>query len=120
MNPSRQACGRRPGRSGAKTGAAARTTRRTRRAVGRSASSLLPQPLCVRTPAQITVPQPGEHQAEDLAALAAALCHQSLAWDARIRDPVPLHFAGAVDRNRPEYRGPSFDAETERPSEDPS
>ncbi|WP_058042223.1 RNaseH domain-containing protein [Streptomyces roseifaciens] len=69
------------------------------------------------TATQITVPQTGGHKAQDLAALAAALCHQSLAWDARTRLPVPLHVAGAVDRNHPEYRGPSFEAETE-PGED--
>lgn len=72
------------------------------------------------TATQITVPQPGEYQAKDLAALAAALCHQSLAWDARTRHPVPLHVAGAVDRNHPEYRGPSFEAEVEQPGDDVS
>ncbi|WP_431949467.1 RNaseH domain-containing protein [Actinacidiphila sp. bgisy167] len=72
------------------------------------------------TATQITVPQPGEHRAKDLAALAAALCHQSLAWDARTRHPVPLHVAGAVDRNHPEYRGPSFETETDQPGDDVS
>ncbi|WP_323138590.1 RNaseH domain-containing protein [Streptomyces sp. NBC_01767] len=72
------------------------------------------------TATQITVPQPGEYKAKDLAALAAALCHQSLAWDARTRHPVPLHVAGAVDRNHPEYRGPSFEAEAEQSGDDVS
>ncbi|MCX4398881.1 MULTISPECIES: RNaseH domain-containing protein [unclassified Streptomyces] len=72
------------------------------------------------TATQITVPQPGMHQPKDLAALAAALCHQSLAWDARTRHPVPLHVAGGVDRNHPEYRGSSFETETEQPGEDAS
>ncbi|OCC14055.1 RNaseH domain-containing protein [Streptomyces sp. PTY087I2] len=72
------------------------------------------------TATQITVPQPGAHRPKDLAALAAALCHQSLAWDARTRHPVPLHVAGAVDRNHPEYRGSSFEAETDEPGEDAS
>ncbi|MET8379959.1 RNaseH domain-containing protein [Streptomyces microflavus] len=70
------------------------------------------------TATQITVPQPGGHQAKDLAALTAALCHQSLAWDARTRHPVPLHVAGAVDRNHPEYRGSSFETDTDQPGED--
>ncbi|MFG3253329.1 RNaseH domain-containing protein [Streptomyces sp. NPDC048172] len=69
------------------------------------------------TATQITVPQTGGHKPKDLAALAAALCHQSLAWDARTRHPVPLHVAGAVDRNHPEYRGSSFETETEQPDE---
>ncbi len=73
------------------------------------------------TATQITVPRPDGHRPQDLAALAAALCHQSLAWDARTRHPVPLHVAGAVDRNHPEYRGVSFETEaTEEGSEDAS
>lgn len=72
------------------------------------------------TATQITVPQTGGHEPKDLAALAAALCHQSLAWDARTRHPVPLHVAGAVDRNHPEYRGPSFEAEAGPSGEDAS
>ncbi|WP_030611682.1 RNaseH domain-containing protein [Streptomyces sclerotialus] len=72
------------------------------------------------TATQITVPQPGQHKAKDLAALAAALCHQSLAWDARTRHPVPLHVAGAVDRNHPEYRGSSFESEADQIGEDVS
>ncbi|WP_367669695.1 RNaseH domain-containing protein [Streptomyces sp. DT2A-34] len=58
------------------------------------------------------------HQAQDLAALAAALCHQSLAWDARTRHPVPLRVAGAVDRNHPEYRGVRFETETTEESDE--
>ncbi|MFG2136593.1 RNaseH domain-containing protein [Streptomyces sp. NPDC048650] len=69
------------------------------------------------TATQITVPRPGEHKQETLAALAAALCHQSLAWDARTRHPVPLHVAGAIDRNHPEYRGASFEAEASEANE---
>ncbi|WP_368067575.1 RNaseH domain-containing protein [Streptomyces sp. VNUA116] len=37
------------------------------------------------------------------------LCHQSLAWDARPRHPLPLHVAGAVDRAHPDYHGPSLE-----------
>lgn len=61
------------------------------------------------TAAQITVPHAGTWDPEQLAALAAQLCHQSLAWDARTRHPVPLHVAGAMDRAHPEYRGPSIE-----------
>ncbi|MFG2723081.1 RNaseH domain-containing protein [Streptomyces sp. NPDC048416] len=57
------------------------------------------------TAIQITVPEPGPYPAEKLAALAAALCHQSLVWDSRTRHPAPLHVAGCVDRNHSEYRG---------------
>ncbi|MGP8297151.1 RNaseH domain-containing protein [Streptomyces inhibens] len=42
------------------------------------------------TAAQIAVPHAGERDPQHLAALAAQLCHQSLAWDARIRHPFPL------------------------------
>ncbi len=70
------------------------------------------------TATQITVPHAASYRAKDLAALAAALCHQSLAWDARTRHPVPLHVAGAVDRSHPEYRGPSYEADAEQPGED--
>lgn len=61
------------------------------------------------TAAQITVPHAGIWDPEQLASLAAQLCHQSLAWDARTRHPVPLHVAGAMDRAHPEYRGPSIE-----------
>ncbi|MEU3317393.1 RNaseH domain-containing protein [Streptomyces sp. NPDC006662] len=53
-------------------------------------------------------PNPGRDP-EQLAALAAQLCHQSLAWDARTRHPFPLHVAGAMDRAHPEYRSPSIE-----------
>jgi hypothetical protein len=62
------------------------------------------------TAVQISVPHAGGRDPEQLAALAAQLCHQSLAWDARTRHPVPLHVAGALDRSHPEYRGPSLEA----------
>ncbi|GAB3971041.1 hypothetical protein GCM10029978_045480 [Actinoallomurus acanthiterrae] len=61
------------------------------------------------TATHITVPRATGYAPEDLAALAARLCHQTLAWDARTRHSVPLHIAGAVDRSHPEYRGPSID-----------
>ncbi|WP_406841903.1 RNaseH domain-containing protein (plasmid) [Streptomyces sp. AHU1] len=61
------------------------------------------------TATQITVPHAAEHDPQKIAALAAQLCHQSLAWDARTRHPVPLHVAGAMDRAHPEYRGPSIE-----------
>ncbi|MFD7907487.1 RNaseH domain-containing protein [Kitasatospora sp. NPDC059747] len=57
------------------------------------------------TAIQITVPAAGPYVPETLAALTAALCHQSLAWDSRTRHPVALHIAGSVDRNHAEYRG---------------
>ncbi|WP_093858194.1 RNaseH domain-containing protein [Streptomyces sp. TLI_053] len=60
------------------------------------------------TAIQITVPEPGPYPAENLAALAAALCHQSLVWDSRTRHPAPLRVAGCVDRNHTEYRGASL------------
>ncbi|MCX4763927.1 RNAseH domain-containing protein [Streptomyces sp. NBC_01275] len=57
-----------------------------------------------------------------MAAIAATLCHQSLAaWDARTRHPVSLHVAGEVDRNHPVYRGVSFETEaTDESNEDAS
>ncbi|MFE6904245.1 RNaseH domain-containing protein [Streptomyces sp. NPDC057717] len=61
------------------------------------------------TATQITVPHAGGRDPRQLAAVAAQLCHQSLAWDARTRHPVPLHIAGAMDRAHPEYRGPSIE-----------
>lgn len=61
------------------------------------------------TAAQITVPHAGTWVPKQLAALCAQLCHQSLAWDARTRHPVPLQVAGAMDRSHPEYRGPSIE-----------
>ncbi|EST37309.1 hypothetical protein N566_13695 [Streptomycetaceae bacterium MP113-05] len=61
------------------------------------------------TATQITVPHAGDKDPQQLAAVAAQLCHQSLAWDARTRHPVPLHVAGAMDRAHPEYRGPSIE-----------
>ncbi|MDX3798953.1 RNaseH domain-containing protein [Streptomyces sp. AK04-3B] len=61
------------------------------------------------TAVQITVPRAAGHDPKQLASLAAQLCHQSLAWDARTRHPVPLHVAAALDRAHPEYRGPSLD-----------
>lgn len=70
------------------------------------------------TATQITVPWPGGHDPEALAELTAALCHQSLAWDARTRLPVPLHVAGMIDRNHPEYRGPSFETEESQGDQD--
>ncbi|GAA2624323.1 hypothetical protein GCM10010425_20000 [Streptomyces spororaveus] len=66
------------------------------------------------TAVQITVPNADGRDPEHLAGLAAQLCHQSLAWDARTRHPVPLHIAGAIDRAHPEYRGPSIEP-TEAP-----
>ncbi|MEV7556547.1 RNaseH domain-containing protein [Streptomyces sp. NPDC089795] len=61
------------------------------------------------TATQLAVPNAGGRDPEQLAALAAQLCHQSLAWDARTRHPFPLHVAGAMDRAHPEYRGPSIE-----------
>ncbi|WP_326617655.1 RNaseH domain-containing protein [Streptomyces decoyicus] len=61
------------------------------------------------TATQITVPHAAGFDPQQLATLAAQLCHQSLAWDARTRHPVPLHVAGAMDRAHPEYRGPSIE-----------
>ncbi|AKG41388.1 hypothetical protein SXIM_00040 [Streptomyces xiamenensis] len=61
------------------------------------------------TATQISVPHPGTWDPEQLAGVAAQLCHQSLAWDARTRHPVPLHIAAAMDRAHPEYRGPSIE-----------
>ncbi|WDT58461.1 RNaseH domain-containing protein [Streptomyces sp. G7(2002)] len=61
------------------------------------------------TAAQIAVPHAGERDPQRLAALAAQLWHQPLAWDARTRHPFPLHVAGAMDRAHPEYRGPSIE-----------
>ncbi|MEU7183570.1 MULTISPECIES: RNaseH domain-containing protein [Streptomyces] len=61
------------------------------------------------TATQITIPHDGKRDPQQLAALTAQLCHQSLAWDARTRHPVPLHVAGAMDRAHPEYRGPSME-----------
>ncbi|WP_414820640.1 RNaseH domain-containing protein [Streptomyces rubrogriseus] len=61
------------------------------------------------TATQITVPHSAERDPQQLATLVAQLCHQSLAWDARTRHPVPLHVAGAMDRAHPEYRGPSIE-----------
>ncbi|SEG85232.1 protein of unknown function [Actinacidiphila yanglinensis] len=71
------------------------------------------------TATQITVPVPGPYDPEQLAALTAALCHQSLGWDARTRHPVPLHIAGCVDKNHSEHRGPSTGlTDTDTPSDD--
>ncbi|MEU3316638.1 RNaseH domain-containing protein [Streptomyces sp. NPDC006662] len=61
------------------------------------------------TATQLAVPNAGGRDPEQLSALAAQLCHQSLAWDARTRHPFPLHVAGAMDRAHPEYRGPSIE-----------
>ncbi|MFF9072765.1 RNaseH domain-containing protein [Streptomyces sp. NPDC014872] len=61
------------------------------------------------TATQFAVPHAGGRDPQQLAALAAQLCHQSLAWDARTRHPFPLHVAGAMDRAHPEYRGPSIE-----------
>ncbi|MFJ2626864.1 RNaseH domain-containing protein [Streptomyces sp. NPDC087532] len=61
------------------------------------------------TATQLAVPHAGGRDPQHLAALAAQLCHQSLAWDARTRHPFPLHVAGAMDRAHPEYRGPSIE-----------
>ncbi|MEU2790558.1 hypothetical protein [Streptomyces sp. NPDC007100] len=44
------------------------------------------------------------------------MCLQPLAWDARTRRPVPLHVAGAVDRNPPEYRGPASSQRSIKPA----
>lgn len=61
------------------------------------------------TAVQFLVANSGGRSEEELATLAAQLCHQSAAWDWRTRHPYPLHVAGAVDRVHPEYRGPSLD-----------
>ncbi|WP_435107185.1 RNaseH domain-containing protein [Nocardiopsis synnemataformans] len=61
------------------------------------------------TAVQFLIADCGGRSEQELATLAAQLCHQSAAWDWRTRHPYPLHVAGAVDRAHPEYRGPSLD-----------
>ena len=53
------------------------------------------------TAIEIAVAQPGSWHPDDLAALAARLCHQAASWDDRTRLPVPLHLARASDHDHP-------------------
>jgi hypothetical protein len=39
-----------------------------------------------------------------LVVLAARLCQQPLGWDGRTAFPAPLHLAGQLDRDHPDYR----------------
>lgn len=56
------------------------------------------------TAREIVVVRPGGWEPVELAALAARLCEQSVAWDGRTLVPTPLHISVAADRDHPEYR----------------
>jgi hypothetical protein len=53
------------------------------------------------TAIEIAIAQPGSWRPDELAALAARLCHQAASWDDRTLLPVPLHLAKASDQDHP-------------------
>jgi hypothetical protein len=55
------------------------------------------------TAIEIAVAQPGSWRPDELAALAARLCHQAASWDDRTVLPTPLHLAKSSDQDHPGY-----------------
>ncbi|MGW0521873.1 RNaseH domain-containing protein [Crossiella sp. NPDC003009] len=56
------------------------------------------------TAREIVIARSGLWDPVELAALAARLCEQPIAWDGRTITPGPVHLGIAVDKDHPEYR----------------
>ena len=54
--------------------------------------------------ATFDVIEPADFDPIALVVLAARLCQQPLGWDGRTAFPAPLHLAGQLDRDHPDYR----------------
>ncbi|MEV0246003.1 RNaseH domain-containing protein [Nocardia sp. NPDC050712] len=52
---------------------------------------------------EISIPRPGGWCADELAALTARLCQQTVGWDDRTVLPAPLHLAKCADEDHPRY-----------------
>jgi hypothetical protein len=64
------------------------------------------------TAREFVVVDPAQFDAVGLVALAAQLCQQPLSWDGRTAFPAPLHLAGQLDRDHPDYRSGVEPADT--------
>ncbi|MDQ3576519.1 MAG: RNAseH domain-containing protein, partial [Actinomycetota bacterium] len=67
-------------------------------------SHLLREPWHSYTAREIVVVRSGLWEPVELAAIAARLCEQPIAWDGRTLVPGPLHLGIAADKDHPEYR----------------
>ncbi|WP_373889280.1 RNaseH domain-containing protein [Nocardia sp. XZ_19_369] len=56
------------------------------------------------TGTEISIPRPGGWDTDQLAALAARLCQQTVSWDDRTRLPTPLHLAKCADDDHPRHQ----------------
>jgi hypothetical protein len=56
------------------------------------------------TAREFLVVDPADSDPTALVVLAARLCQQPLGWDGRTALPAPLHLAGQLDRDHPDYR----------------
>ncbi|WFF08717.1 RNaseH domain-containing protein [Micromonospora sp. WMMD1076] len=63
------------------------------------------------TAREILVVRSGLWEPAELAALAARLCEQPIAWDGRTLVPAPLHLSIVADQDHPDYRNSEPDDE---------
>ncbi|KAA9161580.1 DUF3893 domain-containing protein [Amycolatopsis acidicola] len=59
---------------------------------------------------EIVVVRTGRWRSVELAAMAARLCEQPIAWDGRTLTPSPLHLGISMDKDHPDYRLKGEDA----------
>ncbi|MEU6442475.1 RNaseH domain-containing protein [Streptomyces sp. NPDC047046] len=72
----------------------------------------MPQNFYAMTATEILpIGGPSDEAREELSAMTARLCHQTLFWSDRARYPVPLHAAKQMDLDHPQYRREVADAE---------
>jgi hypothetical protein len=67
-------------------------------------ASQLRKPWHSYTATEIAIACPGEWDPVTLAALTARLCEQPISWDGRVVYATPLHLAVTADKDHPDYR----------------